>query len=187
MDTDHSEGRDQAKPEEISRRRFLSQISIALSALAGAIVSIPMIAYVLSPLLERSGPTWRTLGPADEFPIGDYRLVSYQDPSPVPWAGTTARTAVYVWREPDNSFRVFSVHCAHLGCPVNWVSTAQLFLCPCHGGAYYVDGERAAGPPPRGLYPYQYRLRFGQLEILSQPLPTPHQPPPRTPQEDIGP
>ena len=175
------------KGAEISRRRFLSQITIGLSALATAVIGVPMIAYVLSPLLERSRPTWRTLGPADQFPIGDYRLVSYEDPSPVPWAGTTARTAVYVRREPDDTFRVFSVHCAHLGCPVNWVSSAQLFLCPCHGGAYYATGERAAGPPPRGLYPYQYRLRLGQLEILSQPLPTPQQPGVEAPKEEIGP
>ena len=141
--------------EMISRRQFLSRLSLGLSALAAAVISVPMIAYVLSPLIERQRPVWRTLGPADEFPVGDYRLVSYEDPSSVEWAGTTAKTAVYVRREPDNSFRIFSVHCAHLGCPVNWVPTAQLFLCPCHGGVYYADGERAAGPPPRGLYPYK--------------------------------
>lgn len=160
----------------ISRRRFLSQISIGLSALAAAVVSVPMIGYVLSPLLQREPRTWVTLGPADEFPIGDYRLVAYRDPSPLPWSGTTADTAVYVRRLADATFAVFSVHCAHLGCPVNWVSTAQLFMCPCHGGVYYADGERAAGPPPRGLYPYDYRIRLGQLEVRTRPLPIPTQP-----------
>lgn len=172
--------------DTLSRREFLHRATLGLSALAGAIISVPMIAYVLSPLLNRPRPTWRTLGPADAFPIGDYRLVSYEDPSPVEWAGTTARTAVYVRRESDHAFRVFSVHCAHLGCPVNWVASAQLFLCPCHGGVYYDTGERAAGPPPRGLYPYEYRLRFGQLEILTRPLPVPTERQPGEP-EGVGP
>lgn len=157
----------------ISRRQFLNKLSIGLGALASAVISVPMIAYVLSPLIDRPRQIWRTLGPADEFPVGDYKLVSYQDPSPVEWAGSTAQTAVYVRRQPDNTFNIFSVHCAHLGCPVNWVSTAQIFLCPCHGGVYHADGERAAGPPPRGLYPYQYRIRLGQLEIVTKPLPVP--------------
>ena len=156
---------------EISRRQFLTRLSLGLSALATAVVSVPMIAYVLSPLLERTPASWRSLGPADEFPVGDYRLVSFQDPSPLPWAGTTAQTAVYVRRLEGGIFQIFSVHCAHLGCPVNWVGSAQLFFCPCHGGVYYADGERASGPPPRGLFPYQYRIRLGQLEILTRPLP----------------
>src|SRR3712207_2415386 len=96
---------------EISRREFLTRISLGLSALATAVVSVPMIAYVLRPLLERTPAAWRTLGPADEFPVGDYRLVSFQDPSPLPWAGTTAQTAVYVRRLESGSFQIFSVHC----------------------------------------------------------------------------
>ena len=50
-------------------------------------------------------------------------------------------------------------------------------MCPCHGGAYYEDGARASGPPPRGLYEYEYKIeqaqlwvRGGQLPTLSEPL-----------------
>ena len=37
----------------VSRRRFLSRISLALSGLAAAVVSVPIIAYLLSPLSPR--------------------------------------------------------------------------------------------------------------------------------------
>ena len=37
------------------------------------------------------------------------------------------------------------------GLPGTLGGGAQLFFCPCHGGAYYADGNVAAGPPQRAL------------------------------------
>ena len=71
-----------------------------------------------------------------------------------------------------NRFLVLAVNCTHLGCPVSWFPAAGLFLCPCHGGVYYEDGERASGPPPHGLYRYDYRVAKGSLQILAGHLPT---------------
>jgi Rieske Fe-S protein len=49
-------------------------------------------------------------------------------------------------------------------------------MCPCHGGVYYANGERASGPPPRGLYRCVYQVsRAGgvlQLEIQAPHFPT---------------
>jgi Rieske Fe-S protein len=74
-------------------------------------------------------------------------------------------------------FLVLAVNCAHLGCPVEWFQEAGLFLCPCHGGVYYANGERASGPPPRGLFPCVYRVTPAkgggyQLEIQAPQFPT---------------
>jgi Rieske Fe-S protein len=44
-------------------------------------------------------------------------------------------------------------------------------MCPCHGGAYYENGEHAAGPPPRGLYTYEYQVVGTKLEIKGGILP----------------
>ena len=44
------------------------------------------------------------------------------------------------------------------------------FLCPCHGGVYYSDGNVAGGPPPRGLFQYETRVQSGNLQVLSRPL-----------------
>ena len=68
-------------------------------------------------------------------------------------------------------FTAFTVHCTHLGCPVRWVADAKLFLCPCHGGVYYADGTVSAGPPPKPLPQYPVRVRDGQVEILTSPIP----------------
>jgi Rieske Fe-S protein len=68
------------------------------------------------------------------------------------------------------------VNCAHLGCPVRWFPQSGLFMCPCHGGAYYQDGSRASGPPERGLFEYEYKLENGSVLIKAGQLPTPGQP-----------
>ena len=89
----------------------------------------------------------------------------------------TAHTGVYVRYEGKNDqqadqFLVLSVNCAHLGCPVTWFPQSGLFMCPCHGGVYYANGERASGPPPRGLFHCAWRVQDGQLEIQAPHYPT---------------
>ena len=154
----------------VSRRRLLTWLNLAFGALAAAVVSVPIVAYLLSPLLEMR-QTWVRLGPVNQFRIGATQEVAYDDPSPLPWAGQTARTAVWVRRTSETEFTVFAVNCTHLGCPVNWLPEADLFMCPCHGGVYYADGTVAGGPPPRPLFRYATRIQDGNLEILSRPLP----------------
>ena len=155
----------------LSRRRFLSRVSLALSGLAGAVVSVPILAYLLSPLLQPSPDDWRDVGLVENFNIGATVEVSYDDPTPLPWAGQTATTAVWLRRTADRSFTAFGINCSHLGCPVNWRPDAELFLCPCHGGVYYADGTVAGGPPPRPLTQLQVRIADSErVQVLPQPL-----------------
>ncbi|WP_431210308.1 ubiquinol-cytochrome c reductase iron-sulfur subunit [Puia sp. P3] len=103
--------------------------------------------------------------------IGTTRLVSFENADPEAWSGRTARTAAWLRRDGEHSFIAFSANCTHLGCPVRWEEQARLFMCPCHGGAYYPDGTVAAGPPPKPLTRYPVRRKNGKIEILTSPLP----------------
>lgn len=155
----------------LSRRRFLSRVSLGLGALASAVVGIPIVAYLLSPLLEQTPNDWRDVGLVENFQIGQTVEVAYEDPSPLPWAGQTARTAVWLRRSGAADFTAFSVNCTHLGCPVNWRPDASLFLCPCHGGVYYADGSVAGGPPPRRLNQLTVRITSDQrVQVLPRSL-----------------
>jgi nitrite reductase/ring-hydroxylating ferredoxin subunit len=158
------------------RRRFVAWLSIVLGAMASCAVGIPIVGYLFAPLIQRKPDRWVRLGPAGRFRDGATQVVDFSHPYTQPWDGMVARTAAYVRREGDD-FRVFSVHCAHLGCPVTWFPESGLFMCPCHGGVYYQDGRRASGPPPRGLFRYRHRVRAGQLEILAGHMPLLHDPP----------
>jgi menaquinol-cytochrome c reductase iron-sulfur subunit len=155
----------------VRRRQFLSRVSLALSGLAAAVVGIPIVAYLLSPLLEPTPNLWRDVGLVENFRIGETVEVAYDDPSSLPWAGQTARTALWLRRSGQRDFTAFSVNCTHLGCPVNWRPQAELFLCPCHGGVYYSDGSVAGGPPPRALEQLAVRITDDQrVQVLPRSL-----------------
>ena len=155
----------------LERRRFLSRLSAGLSAAVAAIVAIPMVGFLISPLTRKPPRQWRPVGSVDRFKLGEIVNVDFEDASPLPWAGVTARTAAWLRRDSATEFTAFSVHCTHLGCPVQWFANARLFLCPCHGGVYNADGTVAAGPPPKPLHRYPVRVRAGQVEILTSPIP----------------
>ncbi len=156
--------------EVASRRRFLSRLSLGLSAAAGAVVSVPIVAYLLSPLLGPRSQDWSDVGEVGAFRVGATVEVALQDPSPLPWAGQTARTAAWLRRDSEAQFTAFQVNCTHLGCPVRWEEKASLFLCPCHGGVYYADGRVAGGPPPQPLFKYEVRVQNGKVQVRNPGL-----------------
>ena len=114
----------------------------------------------------------KVLGPIERFPAGETRLATYENPFRVPWDGPTATLACWVRRLEGEQFQVFAINCTHLGCPVRWFDESKLFMCPCHGGAFYQDGSHASGPPPRGLYTYAWEIKDGKLWIATGLLPT---------------
>ena len=158
-------------PEEISRRRFFEKLSIALAGFCAAVVGIPLVGFIIAPLFRKPPEDWVTLGKVSDFEIGKTVNVTVIDPSPLPWAGVTAKSAVWLRRESDAGFIAFSANCTHLGCPVRWMEGAELFMCPCHGGVYYSDGNVAAGPPPRPLFRYDVRVENGEVKMKSVVVP----------------
>lgn len=161
---------DQVSCEDCAARRsFLAKISIALSGVIGAMMTLPGVAFILAPVVKKPKEVWRDIGKPEDF-SDEFKLVRYEDPSPLPWAGVTSRSGAWV-NMIDNEFTAFSITCRHLGCPVRWVKGPELFMCPCHGGVYYKDGTVAAGPPPEPLHRMQIRVRDGIVEIKTTPVP----------------
>lgn len=160
----------------VSRRAFLVKLGMGFNALVAAGLAVPIVRYILSPVTRerRFGyQSWLSLGSVDQFPAGQTRLATYRNPVVNPWDGETATIACWVRRIDGETFQVFAINCAHLGCPVRWFPQSSLFLCPCHGGAYYADGARASGPPERGLFEYRYKIEAGNLLIRAGEIPTP--------------
>jgi menaquinol-cytochrome c reductase iron-sulfur subunit len=158
-------------PIEIGRRRFFETICIGLSALCAAIVAIPLVGFIVAPLFRRPPAKWISLGKVGDFTAGKTVDVTINDPSSLPWAGISAKSALWLRKVSDTEFIAFSVNCTHLGCPVRWLPDAELFMCPCHGGVYYKDGTVAAGPPPKPLVRYDVRIESGEVQILALPIP----------------
>jgi len=170
----HTAPADQAVP---GRRGFFRWLTYGLGAVAGAAVAIPIVGYFIGTRPRRV--KWVELDPVDQFQPQETRLVIFNNPLRQPWDGVVARTGVYVRYEgkdarDNHQFKVFAINCAHLGCPVSWFPESGLFMCPCHGGVYYENGEHASGPPPRGLFHCEWRVRKGRLEIQAPHYPTLH-------------
>jgi Rieske Fe-S protein len=165
---------DAAKAAAHTRRAFLFKLSLALNAAVGAVLAVPLVGYLLGPAIKKSTPTgaWISLGPLTDFPIGETRLADFCSPVASLTDGETAKVACWVRRISEQKFQVFAINCAHLGCPVRWFAQSKLFLCPCHGGAYYEDGSRASGPPERALFEYRYQLTTDSLLIHAGDMPT---------------
>ena len=157
-----------------SRRTFLFQLAVGLNAVVGAVLAVPLLGYVLAPLFrkDQSYNAWVPIAKVNDMPVGATRLLDFLNPTRTPTDGETAKIPVWARRISADRYEVFAINCAHLGCPVRWFEQSQLFLCPCHGGAYYSTGEVAAGPPPRGLYKYDVRLDGGTVLIHAGELPT---------------
>jgi menaquinol-cytochrome c reductase iron-sulfur subunit len=157
-----------------SRRAFLFKLSLLANGAVGAVLAVPIIGYLLGPAIKKGSSynSWITLGPVSDFPEGETRLVNYRNPVTTLWDGETGDVPCWVRRVSGNAFQVFAINCAHLGCPVRWFAQSKLFLCPCHGGAYYADGARASGPPERGLFEYEHKVDGDKLMISAGKMPT---------------
>jgi Rieske Fe-S protein len=160
----------------ISRRGFFMKLGILFNGFAATVLAVPIVRFLLSSVTRGHANaylSWVPLGRTSEFPEGETRLATFRNPYVMPTDGKTVDTACWVRRVAGDQFQVFAINCAHLGCPVRWFPQSGLFMCPCHGGAYYRDGSRASGPPERGLFEYPYQVTNGLITIQAGELPTP--------------
>jgi menaquinol-cytochrome c reductase iron-sulfur subunit len=163
----------------LSRRKFFMKLGILFNGLAAIVLALPVARFLLSSITrgrENGYLSWVRLGDVANFPEGETRMATFRNPLVMPTDGKTVDTACWVRRIAGDQFQVFAINCAHLGCPVRWFQQSGLFMCPCHGGAYYRDGSRASGPPERGLFEYPYKIENGALTIDAGQLPTPGDP-----------
>ena len=159
-----------------SRRGLLMKLGMLFNGCVAAALALPIGRFLLSSITRGRANgylDWVSLGPVAQFPEGETRLATFRNPLVMPTDGKTVDTACWVRRVEGDRFQVFAVNCAHLGCPVRWFPQSGLFMCPCHGGAYYRDGSRASGPPERGLFEYPHKIENGLITIQAGEMPTP--------------
>ncbi|MGC2661808.1 MAG: ubiquinol-cytochrome c reductase iron-sulfur subunit [Bryobacteraceae bacterium] len=157
------------KGVEITRRRILMAVSLGAGSLVSAAVTLPLIGFFLGPIYRKFPPVWRNVGPLDNFAIGATVQVDLLTSGGLPWDGPAQRIGAWLRRNNEDNFTVYSSKCTHLGCPVRWIASAELFMCPCHGGVYFKDGDVAAGPPPEPLQQFPVRVQDGQVQVQWRP------------------
>ena len=175
-------------PAGDDRRGFMFKFGAALMGLGGLVISAPIVGYILSPAVKdwKKRRSWIDLGGLDQYPIGRTVLATYRNPVHGPTVGIADELPCWVRRIDESTFQVFYINCAHLGCPVHWFEESRLFMCPCHGGVYYENGDRASGPPPRGLFEYDWQVVRGKLYVFAGEMPN-LQIPGKLPEDDLTP
>jgi Rieske Fe-S protein len=154
--------------ESMTRRKVFTYAAQGLGGVAGLAVVLPAVGFAVAPMFHLGNERWEAVGPPGDFTETNYKYVVF---TAVPGIGEAGKTTAYVRKgskqlgEDPKTFIAISTRCAHLGCPVRFVSAAGNFICPCHGGVYDFTGKVIGGPPPRPLDRFQTRVRDGELEI----------------------
>jgi menaquinol-cytochrome c reductase iron-sulfur subunit len=160
--------------ETVTRRRFMSAVTHGAGGVAAAAFTLPALGFALGPIFSRVPFDWQPIGSPQDFTNSTYatRVITI-----VQGVGEAGKSIAYVrTRNPAidteladkyNRWVALSSRCMHLGCPVRFVSAAQRFICPCHGGVYDFRGLVAGGPPVRPLDRFYTRLgpTSGLVEI----------------------
>ena len=151
--------------EAVDRREFLGWVVKCGVGAVTAIVAIPLVGFVLSPLLTAKQPQWYEVGPVDNFRLGKTVLTTFPKAKKDAWVEADVPTPIYVRREGETKFAVFDPRCTHLGCMVQWSSDANQFFCPCHAAVFNAQGVNVAGPAPRPLDRYEYKVERDTLYV----------------------
>ena len=85
------------------------------------------------------------------FPDGETTSIAVSGPTPSPTGAPTCATRT------ARSSAIWN-RCAHLGCPVAYSAGGDVYVCPCHGGAYNSLGLVTSGPPPRPLDRFDVKI-----------------------------
>ncbi len=144
------------KDKPVSRRRFLGYATIGLGAIVSALVAIPLIGSLVSPVLQKKekGTEWVELGKIEDFDVGQPTMVQWTTSKMDGWLMATTPRAVWVVAQDGENFTVFNPRCTHLTCAHNWKEEGPHkghFFCPCHDGVFDINGKVLSGPPPRPL------------------------------------
>lgn len=160
------------KESSVSRRSFLARSLAWVTAAIGASLGAIGLGAIGAPALRKDPNQWSPIGrPGDPGP-GEPDLAAEGEPLLTSFvslvkdaymAAAPQNVPVFVVNQGGNEFTVFDVRCTHLGCPVSWDDKTRTFNSPCHGGVFDTNGKVLAGPPPRPLDRYTYKLEDGVL------------------------
>jgi nitrite reductase/ring-hydroxylating ferredoxin subunit len=158
-------------PERVqseARRELLRAfVNGALAAIAGSVALVlGRFAYGPRAASAVSAGRWFRAAALGELDPGKPFAALLAVPRQDGWSRTRTNEVVFLVWDGLFGVRALSATCTHLGCRVRWDEAADRFRCPCHGGAYSVEGRVLAGPPPRPLAELRARIsETGDVEV----------------------
>jgi Rieske Fe-S protein len=146
------------------RRRILIRGIVAVHAAIGAAVTFIVGGAVLGPGFAGRRVTWLRAAALDDLGADGPTPITLRIIKQDGYRQVVERRVVYVRRD-GAEVRVLDSTCTHLGCRTRYDAESRQFLCPCHGGAYDVEGAVVAGPPPAPLRRLEARIEDGHVVV----------------------
>ncbi len=138
----------------MDRKDFLSQVGIGAVALL-----IPACVGGLSSCTKTSNNTTAPTNVDFALDISTGSLSAN--------GGFLTHNGVLVARTNTGTFLAVSAACTHEGTNVNYVASANDFLCPNHGAMYDSNGTVTRGPATQNLSKYNTSLTGTSLRVYS--------------------
>jgi Rieske Fe-S protein len=152
-----------------SRRSFLGALLGLAAVSVGALLSVPVLRYILYPVTAKAEDSeWTSVGPVAGLshvttPVQRILALKQRDG----WRETASQPVVYLIKS-GGTIKALSAVCPHLGCTVPWDAGRNEFVCPCHGGVFGPDGTHLSGPPPRSMDALETKVSGGTLMVRYQ-------------------
>lgn len=141
----------------MTRRDFYRFATVGLGALMGLVLSVPGVAYIVSPLRgKKRDESFETLARMSQLTVGVPRSFAVIEDRRDAWVRYPREPVGSVWliRQAVGTTPpviALTSECPHLGCAVNLAADGKSFLCPCHTSAFDFDGKPKNDVPPRPM------------------------------------
>jgi Rieske Fe-S protein len=146
-----------ATPVPPERRGFLRIVTGWLGAALGAVVALPGLGFLTSPLRRETvqgGKAPLRVAGLNELRSGRPLRCDVRGQLIDAWSRVPDVKLGSCWvvkSEADGNLRAFSTVCPHLGCGIDWNDGQRRFVCPCHQSFFSLDGKVITGPSPRDM------------------------------------
>jgi menaquinol-cytochrome c reductase iron-sulfur subunit len=164
----------EAPPSGGPRRSFLAKVVAFVTG--GALLALPTaagLAFFLDPLLRkrssnggadsrRDAEGFLPVTPLAAIPVnGRPQIFTVYDDTVDAWNKFADQPVgrVFLRRLSDGSVTAFNVRCPHLGCAVDYRSSQNDYLCPCHMSAFDLEGHKKNEIPPRDLDSLEVKVK----------------------------
>jgi succinate dehydrogenase / fumarate reductase iron-sulfur subunit len=156
-------------PEPLTKRRtFLKTIFLSgAGILAGAFLALFSI-----PLMSRPRRDWVSgwieAGSLPKVEAGRPIEIIYQSQRWEKGEEVSYPKRAYILKAESGEISAIDPTCTHLGCTCYWDESIHMFLCPCHGGAFDINGNVTLGPPPKPLARLHVKVENETLYIRKE-------------------
>jgi cytochrome b6-f complex iron-sulfur subunit len=131
-----------ATPDPMGRRRFLVWAAGASLGASAIFIGATVIQAMVPPSRSGDGRTH-----PGKVPVAKLAQLKLNEPQLAEYG----QDMVFVLKTSGSTVVVFDAACPHVRCALRFNGSLREFECPCHSGAFALDGSWLRGPASRDM------------------------------------